>query len=637
MAVDVKELKQRAGIEPYERRLPGLRRSGKAYVAPCPWHDDRNPSFGVFEKDGEWFYKCHPCDKGGDLLDFIREFDKLAFKDALALLAHECGIGLPVKPQPFIRFEYNREAAIETLKNDDAAAEYLKSRGISRPDAVVAGVGVVDHPGIGPALAIPYDKGLIPVVKFRALNPKSKGDKFRHLTGHESSDLLYGIEYITEDSLTVSPEVFVVESELDCLTLRIHGFNAVSVSSATTYLKGGKLQIKPEHIDVLRKAERIYIAVDMDAAGEACAAAFDEVLPRHKVFRIRWEFRGKDSGDPKDIGELYSQSPDRFRERIQQLKAETSIPLLWRKAASFASLPEKNYEWIVPDFIPAGDATVFTGDFGSFKSYLSYFLADAVAGGNRFVERQCAPHPVLILDRENSHATVYLRRTLVGDLKHRDNVRILGRFTDPIAPALTEPQLLEVCARIKPLLIIDSFQDFHPGLKENDADDMVQAFGNINRLIDAGAVAAIVLHHVPKAGSGKGKLYRGSTSIPGAGGGALFVEKEGKYGVNLSGFKTRSGEDQEVKLRMVFGVREVSYEVIESGREPDAELRDRICDFVRLHDGCSMKTLADALGGRKQTVVDTVDAMALTGRLRRTSEANGLATQLSLATGPRAA
>jgi hypothetical protein len=39
--------------------------------ARCLFHDDHNPSFSVFEKDGQWFFKCHSCGAKGDEIDFL--------------------------------------------------------------------------------------------------------------------------------------------------------------------------------------------------------------------------------------------------------------------------------------------------------------------------------------------------------------------------------------------------------------------------------------------------------------------------------------------------------------------------------------------------------------------------------------
>src|SRR5688572_9995381 len=99
---------------------------------------------------------------------------------------------------------------------------------------------------------------------------------------------------------------------------------------------------------------------------------------------------------------------------------------------------------------------MLTGDFGSFKSYMTYFIADAISEGGQFARRTAQKHPVLVLDRENSQSTISHRRYLVGNLRDKQNVRLLGRFTNPSAPEITNPELLELCRTIHPFVIIDS-------------------------------------------------------------------------------------------------------------------------------------------------------------------------------------
>jgi DNA primase len=144
------------------------------------------------------------------------------------------------------------------------------------------GVGFVENfPAIGAAVALPYTDE---IAKFRAIEPKEKHLKFRHLPNHPSANRLYGIKEL--DRLPVLGDVYVVESDLDSLTMAAQGFVAVSVSSATTCLENGDLKILPEHIEKLKQAERVFLAFDMDTAGQKCAAAFEKVLPRCKTFRL---------------------------------------------------------------------------------------------------------------------------------------------------------------------------------------------------------------------------------------------------------------------------------------------------------------------------------------------------------------
>jgi hypothetical protein len=73
-----------------------LRQHGRRYVGPCPFHDDRTPSFTVFADDpaDEHFY-CFGCHVGGDVFEFVQAYDRLDFRHAVEGLAISAGVDLP--------------------------------------------------------------------------------------------------------------------------------------------------------------------------------------------------------------------------------------------------------------------------------------------------------------------------------------------------------------------------------------------------------------------------------------------------------------------------------------------------------------------------------------------------------------
>jgi len=62
-----------------------LRKSGKQYVALCPFHSENTPSFYVNEEKG--LFHCHGCHVGGDVIKFIELIEGIGFKEALKRLA----------------------------------------------------------------------------------------------------------------------------------------------------------------------------------------------------------------------------------------------------------------------------------------------------------------------------------------------------------------------------------------------------------------------------------------------------------------------------------------------------------------------------------------------------------------------
>ena len=301
-------------------------------------------------------------------------------------------------------------------------------------------------------------------------------------------------------------------------------------------------------------------------------------------------------------------------------KATTTAPNpipLWERAAELSNLPQVNYEWLCQGLFPKGELTYLTGDFGSFKSYIAQITAEAVASGKELFGRETQQHNVLILDKENSAATWTKRLRLIGDLREKLPVRLLGRFTTPRAPELFDPELLALCKEHHPLIIVDSFQDFHDGLNESNPDDMTKVGHWLDGLIDAGAVGVIVLHHVPKNTNGRGGKYRGSTAIIGGAGAALLVEKEGDLSVSITGFKTRDGETLSINLTFKFPPEgdedsRMSYSV---GASAPTKLTvpQRIEKYVESHPmGSTKRDIARNVAGHKTTasgVYGLIDAM----------------------------
>lgn len=70
-----------------------LNKKGTRYWANCPWHHERNASFSV-NPEKQMFY-CFSCKKGGGVINFIMEMEKLSYIEAVTMLAERAGIELP--------------------------------------------------------------------------------------------------------------------------------------------------------------------------------------------------------------------------------------------------------------------------------------------------------------------------------------------------------------------------------------------------------------------------------------------------------------------------------------------------------------------------------------------------------------
>ena len=52
-----------------------LQLRGEKFVACCPFHDDRTPSFVLDHRKGTWLWYCFTCGIGGDVFDFIAKIE----------------------------------------------------------------------------------------------------------------------------------------------------------------------------------------------------------------------------------------------------------------------------------------------------------------------------------------------------------------------------------------------------------------------------------------------------------------------------------------------------------------------------------------------------------------------------------
>jgi DNA primase len=95
---NLEEIKEKADIVEVVGRVLTLKKQGKDYWSPCPFHGDSSPSFSV--SGTKQFYKCFGCGAKGDVIDFWQKFNNLSFPQAAAAVAQMYGInflGQPVR------------------------------------------------------------------------------------------------------------------------------------------------------------------------------------------------------------------------------------------------------------------------------------------------------------------------------------------------------------------------------------------------------------------------------------------------------------------------------------------------------------------------------------------------------------
>lgn len=119
-----------------------MKQSGRAFWAPCPFHEERSASFKVEQRGarGEWRWHCFGGCGGGDGISLWMKAQNCSFPDALADLASLAGVGpetersraappapRPVKPLP------EKRIILPPLRklSDETCAALASLRGLS--------------------------------------------------------------------------------------------------------------------------------------------------------------------------------------------------------------------------------------------------------------------------------------------------------------------------------------------------------------------------------------------------------------------------------------------------------------------------------------------------------------------------
>jgi DNA primase len=87
------DLRLQANIVQVVQEYVPLKRAGTVYKGLCPFHAERTPSFSVNPDKG--FFYCYGCHLGGDVFKFLELHEKVAFPEAVKLLAQKFGVALP--------------------------------------------------------------------------------------------------------------------------------------------------------------------------------------------------------------------------------------------------------------------------------------------------------------------------------------------------------------------------------------------------------------------------------------------------------------------------------------------------------------------------------------------------------------
>ena len=89
----IDELLSKTDVVEVIEEFLSLRKAGRNYTALCPFHNEKTPSFSVNRE--KQFYYCFGCGAGGSAINFLMNYLRLSFVEALSELADRAGMTLP--------------------------------------------------------------------------------------------------------------------------------------------------------------------------------------------------------------------------------------------------------------------------------------------------------------------------------------------------------------------------------------------------------------------------------------------------------------------------------------------------------------------------------------------------------------
>jgi len=305
----IENLRERSDIVDVISSRLQLRKAGREYVACCPFHNEKSPSFSVSPE--KQFYHCFGCGRHGDVIQFLMDLTGADFLETVEDLASSCGMAMPVAAPPTAQQQAveHKERDLkgvlaaaarvfrQNLRSNRHAVDYMKGRGLTGEIAKQFALGYASDgiagclPEIGTQVLT--EAGLLVVLE----ETGEVRDKFRHrlmfpihdergdVVGfggrvlddgakpkylnspetpifHKGSEL-YGL-FFAKQEIRRSRSAVVLEGYMDVIALHQHG-ETRAVAALGTSLTEDQLQ------KLFRFGDEVIFCFDGDKPGSAAS------------------------------------------------------------------------------------------------------------------------------------------------------------------------------------------------------------------------------------------------------------------------------------------------------------------------------------------------------------------------------
>ncbi|HXM48105.1 MAG TPA: DNA primase, partial [Pyrinomonadaceae bacterium] len=141
----IDDFKRQADIVRVVQDYVSLKKKGANWMACCPFHKEKTASFSVSPAK-EIFY-CFGCHKGGNVFNFVMEMERIAFPEAIKIVAEKTGVPLP-KQIDDSRFEASKRDSDQVIELNQWALVWWEDQLKSNASAAQAARAYLDQRGI---------------------------------------------------------------------------------------------------------------------------------------------------------------------------------------------------------------------------------------------------------------------------------------------------------------------------------------------------------------------------------------------------------------------------------------------------------------------------------------------------------
>jgi DNA primase catalytic core len=307
--------------------LKKLKKTNSGYIACCPFHDDKTPSFSIDDEKPVWH--CFAGCGNGNWIDYLTRKEGWSFREALEHLATAANYTLNTTTTPLSQLD-SQQKIIETVLEEaqnffihllhnsnkaDKVRQYISKRGYTPEIQSKMYIGyypsqevVKSHliqkgfsneaiqqsglftTGFGTThtITIPYRDSLGRMKGFilRSIDEKTT-PKYKFSSGTEKDTV-----FNAHKAKSSQQSIIIVEGFLDCLYASAEGYDSLVGLGQTT--------ITDKQVEFFQKREQISIIIaldDDDAGKKGTIATAEKLLPHNKKIYVLDSFHGHKDPD----------------------------------------------------------------------------------------------------------------------------------------------------------------------------------------------------------------------------------------------------------------------------------------------------------------------------------------------------